>query len=161
MRSLKLLALLMALGMCGSALAKPHTLSWEWPVDTCEGDPMVLTDLLDAELIYSTSPMPMQQDVDGPCVGLNAAAPAGSISVPIPVTPDTFVTLNLQPGQTYYARMRVSAFTDGNLSGWTEQLEFVVPFGRPNVIRFTDRAGQLTYWEIDDLTPSHSRLGGS
>jgi hypothetical protein len=49
-----------------------------------------------------------------------------------PVTiPDTSITLNLQPGITYYARIRVCAYTADNCSAWASEVSFVVPYGRP------------------------------
>lgn len=134
------------------AEAKPHTLSWDWPVSDCDGTEIVLTDLLESELIYSLEPMPMPSDTEGQCAGPDDDAPAGALSVPIPVTPDAVITLNLRPGETYYARIKVSAFISGNWSVWSEQLEFTVPYGRPHRIKFTDARGTWIYYTPDQTS---------
>lgn len=135
--------------MSACAFAKPHMLTWEWPTTDCEGLTIVASDLVESELIYSSVPMPMPSDTDGPCaVTADPDAPAGSLSVPIPVTDNT-VILNLHPGQTYYARMRVSAYVDGNWSSWSDQAQFTIPYGRPNKIIMSNGWNQLEYNLLD------------
>ena len=116
-------------------------------VGQMEGDPLAAADLFESELIYSSFDMSMPSDADGPCAAsVDPDPPAGSISVAVPVTV-TSIILNLQPGQTYYARIRVSAYLDSNWSSWSNQVEFTVPYGRPNVIRLAGFL-QLQYEEI-------------
>ena len=148
------------------AQAKPHQLSWVWPVTYCPeegqtiGDPLSIASLVESELIYSTNPMPMNSDTDGPCASTpDAEPPAGAISVPITI-PDTSVTLNLQPGQTYYARIRVAAPTAGNWSSWSAQATFTVPYGKPNVIQFTSGHSPLDQHRYVLVTTSHLRFFG-
>ncbi len=145
-----LLASSMFLLASAPANAKPHMLTFEMPTSDCEGGAVTAADLIEAELIYSFTTMPMPSDTDGPCAQVrDPDAPAGSLSVPVPVT-DTSVVLNLQPGQQYYARMKVSAFVAGNWSSWSLQAVFTVPYGRPNVIRITGNAlGRMEYWLIE------------
>ncbi|MBW2663724.1 MAG: fibronectin type III domain-containing protein [Deltaproteobacteria bacterium] len=122
----------------------------------CEGAALAESDLVESELIYSQSPMPMPSDADGVCApDADPDAPPGSLSVAIPVT-DTAVILNLQPGQTYFARIRVSALIAGNWSSWSNQVQFTVPYGKPNVIRLS--AG-LIQWE-SAMISSTRILGG-
>ena len=114
------------------AYAKPQTLTWAWPTTNCDDTPLTISDLTAAELIYDTSPMPMPSDTAGPCSSTNdPPAPASATTVPITM-PDASVTLNLQPGETYYARIRVEANTAGNWSVWSVEYQFTVPYGRPN-----------------------------
>lgn len=141
MKRLILAAATVLLSAC--AFAKPHQLTWVWPVEYCPepgqtaGDPLSTSDLVESELVYSLSPMPMPSDSAGPCSATaDPDAPAGAISVPITI-PDTAVTLNLQPGTTYYARIRVAAPIAGNWSSWSNQVQFTVPYGRPNVIQLS------------------------
>lgn len=136
------LALLLASSL---ALAKPHQLTWTLPTDDCDGIALTQTDLIEQELIYSLTALPMPSDTDGPCAAtVDPDPPAGALSVAVPAT-DTTVTLNLQPGQEYWARIRISAYVNGNWSSWSNQAQFTVPFGRPNVIRFTNSL--LDRWE--------------
>ena len=87
-----------------AALAKPQTLSW--------------------------TSMPMPSDTAGPCSGDDPAGPVTATSVPI-TTPDTSTTLNLQPGITYYARIRVCYGAPDICSNWATEVSFVVPHGKP------------------------------
>ena len=134
----------------GCAFAKPHQLTWVWPVLDCDNVTLAQADLLESELIYSLTALPMPSDTDGPCAAsVDPDAPAGALSVAIPVT-DTSVTLNLQPGQTYFARIRVSAYVNGNWSSWSNQTQFIVPYGRPNVIRLSSSLlGRMEYHLIE------------
>jgi len=138
---------------CSIVLAKPHQLTWEWPTTMCPepgetvGAALAEADLVESELIYNTAAMPMPSDAEGSCAEPgDPGAPAGAAVVPIPVTV-TSTILNLQPGETYFARMRVSAYVNGNWSSWSNQVQFTVPYGRPNVIRMSQFL-QLTYEEI-------------
>lgn len=143
----KLLVLLLFVPML--AVAKPHQLSWTWPVDTCDGAALSVGELIEAELIYSLVHMSMPSDGAGPCAEPgDPEAPPGAITVPISM-PDTTVTLNLQPGQTYYARIRVSAYLAGNWSAWSAEATFTVPYGRPNRVIFTFNGLQYEYDLID------------
>ncbi len=129
------------------ANAKPHMLSWTWPTTDCDNVPLFGADLIQSELIFDTVPMPMPSDADGPCAPTaDPGPPAGATVVPIPLT-DIVVTLNLQPGQTYYARIRVSAYVNGNWSSWSDETQFTVPYGRPNKIRFSSGLIQYEYYE--------------
>lgn len=129
------LLLTLTLVLAPSVDAKPHMLTWTHPTAFCDSSPLdPATELVDQEVIYSTSPMPMPSDTDGPCAATpDPDAPAGSLTVPVPVA-DEFVILNLQPNVTYYARSRI-AVTDvtGTIwSAWSNQVIFTVPKGRPN-----------------------------
>ena len=113
------------------AQAKPQDLSWQWPTSNCDAEPMVQADLRQAEIAVSEAPMPMPSDTNGDCAEPNDPdAPATATVTPVDVNV-TSITLNLQPGITYYARMRVSAYQDGNWSAWSDEIQFVVPFGKP------------------------------
>ena len=113
-----------------AALAKPQTLSWTWPTTDCAGDPLNQADWVSAEIIYDTASMPMPSDTAGPCSGDDPAGPVTATSVPI-TTPDTSTTLNLQPGITYYARIRVCYGAPDICSNWATEVSFVVPHGKP------------------------------
>ena len=134
----------------GVAEAKPQQLSWQHPTDDCDGSALSASDFVEQELIYSQTPMPMPSDSDGPCAPtVDPDGPAGSLSVAVPIT-DTSVILNLQPGQTYFARSRISSFVSGNWSSWSNQVQFTVPYGRPNVIRMSgSMLDRMEYWLID------------
>lgn len=130
------------------AEAKPHQLSWTWPTDNCDGTALDPGDLMESELIYSLSPMPMPSDTDGACEPTgDPGPPAGALTVPIPIT-DNVVQLNLQPGQTYYARIRVSAYNSTNWSVWSGQVQFTVPYGRPNRVILSDGWKRWEYYPI-------------
>ena len=129
----RLVSILMLLGLMLSApaMAKPQQLSWNWPTTDCDGATMVVTDLLASEIAVDTSPMPMPSDTAGPCSATgDPDAPATATVTPVNM-PDTSITLNLQPGITYYARIRVSAYVAGNWSSWSSQVSFQVPYGKP------------------------------
>lgn len=114
-----------------AAYAKPQDLSWSWPANDCDGAALAVTDLVEAEIAVDTSPMPMPSDTAGPCdVTPDPDAPTTAAVTPVPM-PDTSITLNLQPGVTYYARIRVSAGVAGNWSAWSSQISFQVPHGKP------------------------------
>lgn len=114
-----------------SAFAKPHTLNWSWPTADCDAITLNPNDWVSGEIIYDVDPMPMPSDTGGPCSATNDPnGPSSSISVPI-TTPVTELELNLQPGVTYYARIRVCYVTTTNCSAWSTELEFVVPRGKP------------------------------
>jgi len=146
---MKYVTAFLALLLCSCALAKPHQLTWVLPIDDCDGGVLTQVDLLEQELVYSQTAMPMPSDTAGPCTGtVDPAAPAGALSVAVPIT-DTSTVLNLQPGQTYFARIRISAYVNGNWSSWSNQVQFVVPYGRPNVIQLSkSKLGRMEYWEI-------------
>ncbi len=139
--------------------AKPHQLTWEWPTEDCDGNPLSSADFIEAELIYSLTPMPMTSDTEGTCsVNRDADPPAGALTVPVPLS-DTSIILNLQPGQTYYVRIRVSAYVNNNWSSWSNQAEPIAPYGRPNVIRISSsQLGRMEYWAIET---SHLKFFGS
>jgi len=142
--------------LAATACAKPHQLAIQWPVTDCDGDPVVATDLFESELIYSTSAMPMPSDIDGDCAQPgDPDAPAGALSVPVPVV-DSAVTINLQPGQTYYARIRVSTFIAGNWSAWSNQVQFTVPYGRPTRVIFGSNS--VLRWEADMIGTTRLRF---
>lgn len=148
----------MALFVFTDADAKPHQLTIEWPVTTCDGDALALTDLVEAELIYDEIVISMPSDTAGPCPGgIDPDAPAGIpvVDVPVTATATTTVILNLQPGQTYYTRARVSAYFNDWWSSWSTPIQFTVPYGRPNVIRLSGLF-QLQYEEIG---VTHIQLG--
>jgi hypothetical protein len=140
------------------AFAKPHQLTWVLPTTDCDGEALAQADLIEQELVYRLAAMPMPSDTDGPCAAArDPDAPAGALSVAVPAT-DTSTILNLQPGQTYWARIRISAYVNGNWSSWSNQAQFTVPYGRPNVIRLSSsKLGRLEYWE---LTESKLKFGG-
>ena len=115
-----------------TALAKPHVLSWSWPTQDCDAAELLLSDWNSAEIIYDVNPMPMPSDTDGPCAATgDPGGPTGSTSVVIPDSATTEIELNLMPGMTYYARIRVCYFTATNCSAWSAELEFTVPYGKP------------------------------
>ena len=146
---MKLLLILLTLFVGCGAQAKPQILSWAWPTTDC--DQLVLTtdDLIASDLIYSTAPMPMPSDIDGPCVATSDPdAPASATSVSVPIS-DTSIILNLKPGETYFARMRVTAYVAENWSSWSKEVQFTVPYGRPNRIIISD--GWL-HWETELIT---------
>lgn len=121
------------------AQAKPHQITWTWPTTNCDATALAESDFLSSEMIYSTSPMPMVQDTVGQCdpTAFDEPAPVGAIVVPIDVTSNV-VQLNLKPGQTYYVRMNVTAYTVGNTSSWSAEYQFTVPYGRPTRILIAD-----------------------
>ena len=113
------------------AMAKPQVLSWNWPTTDCDGAPLVVTDLLTSEIAVDVVPMDMPSDTAGPCSATaDPDAPATATVTPVTM-PDTSITLNLNPGVTYYARIRVSAYQAGNWSSWSTQVSFQVPYGKP------------------------------
>lgn len=131
-------------------LAKPQIVSWTVPTTDCDGGTLIPADLVEFELIYSTSPMPMPSDSAGACdVTPDPEAPAGAITVPVPVT-ETSAVLNLQPGQTYYFRARVSAFVNGNWSSWAGEIDKTVPYGRPDRVIMSDGWVQHISYLIED-----------
>lgn len=144
------LTILLMLFLSTAACAKPHQLTWELPILDCDGELLAGSELIEQELVYSFTAMPMPSDTDGPCATVvDHDAPAGALSVAIPAT-DTSVSLNLQPGQTYFARIRISAYVDGNWSSWSNQIQFTVPYGRPNTIRLSKRGiGQWEYHVLE------------
>ena len=127
----KAIFIVLAMFASSCAFAKPQALSWTWPTSDCDGTAMVVTDLLASEVAVDTAPMPMPSDSAGPCSGTpDPDAPASAMVTPVNM-PDTTITLNLQPGVTYYARIRVSAYVAGNWSSWSSQVSFQVPYGKP------------------------------
>ena len=139
--------------MSTSAEAKPQIVSWTMPTADCDGLVLIQSDLIEFEVIYSTSPMPMPSDSAGPCASADdPEAPAGSITVPVPVT-ETSTILNLHPGETYYLRARVSAYVDGNWSSWAVEINKTVPYGRPDRVLIADgefKFGVYTSYLIED-----------
>ena len=134
MNIMKTIAIIAVLLISTSAYAKPQVVGWTWPISDCDGVVIAASDLRDAVFIYDVNPMPMPSDTDGPCtVTPDPDAPVSATSESITVT-QTQVTLNLMPGMTYYARIRVSAFVDGNWSNWSSEYQFTVPYGKPNRI---------------------------
>ncbi len=124
--------------MPAPAEAKPHQLSWSWPTTDCDSLILASSDLIESELIYAVSSMPMPSDTTGSCdATADPGAPAGATVVPISIS-ETSAVLNLKPGQTYYARIRVSAYVAGNWSSWSTELQFTVPYGRPNKVILAD-----------------------
>lgn len=144
------IATLVLLLACGVAEAKPHQLTYVLPIADCDGVELAQADLIEQELIYSQTAMPMPSDTEGPCAEIvDPDPPAGSLSVAVPATA-TSVILNLQPGQEYYARIRISAYVNGNWSSWSNQAQFTVPYGQPNVIRLSSNMlDRMEYWVID------------
>ncbi len=135
--------------MTGAVNAKPQIVAWEWPTTDCDGLVILQADLIASDLIYSTSPMPMPSDSAGNCAtDPDPDAPATATSVSVTIT-DTSMLLNLRPGKTYYARMRVSAYVVGNWSAWSDELQFTVPYGRPNRVILSDGWFQ---WEAELIT---------
>lgn len=128
---MKYLTAIFLLLMSSVVFAKPHVLLWDWPVQDCEGSLIIESNLLEAEIAYDVNPMPMPSDTDGECAPtIDPSAPQSATVALIPVTAN-FYELNLKPGETYYARIRVSTFLSGNWSSWSAEKEFTVPFGRP------------------------------
>jgi len=124
--------LLLALAFSAPAMAKPHTLSWDWPTQDCDAAALDQGQWVSAEIIYDTAPMPMPSDTGGPCGATpDPDGPPTATPVPIASPTPTEVTLNLQPGITYYARIRVCYNTATNCSNWSAELEFTVPYGKP------------------------------
>lgn len=153
----RILASLMIISVALSVLlipseadAKPHQLTYVLPTTDCDGAPLAQADLIEQELIYSQTAMPMPSDTEGSCSEIvDPEPPAGSLSVAVPAIA-TSVILNLQPGQEYFARIRISAYLNGNWSSWSNQAQFTVPYGRPNVIRLSSNMlDRMEYWEID------------
>ncbi len=141
------LILLLSTSMC---FAKPQILTWEWPVDDCDGEILAQADFIESELIYSLSPMPMPSDTSGPCsANTDPGPPVGALTVPVPIT-DNSVILNLQPGQTYFARIRGSAYVAGNWSSWSAEHQFTVPYGRPNKFIIGSGLNRYEYYLIED-----------
>ena len=150
---ISLLAIFTVLFMSSACAAAQHQLAWTWPVTNCDETPLDSADFIESELIYSQTAMPMTSDTEGPCsVNRDADPPAGSISMPVPLALNSII-LNVQPGQTYFARIRVSAYVDGNWSSWSSQAEFTVPYSRPNIIRFSRNL--LDRWEYYAIETSH------
>jgi len=130
---MKKLFLIVAMLMLSTAvMAKPQTLAWTWPTTNCDGDALTNAEFTSTELIYDVNPMPMPEDDSGPCAGENTSAPASATVVQITDFSINMITLNLMPGMTYYARMRLEANVPGNWSSWSGQLTFTVPYGKPN-----------------------------
>lgn len=128
---LKVALFLGLLSLSSVACAKPQVLSWNWPTTDCDGVTLAVTDLVASEVAVDTAPMDMPSDTAGACSGADdPAAPATATVTDVPM-PDTSITLNLQPGVTYYARIRVSAYVAGNWSVWSSQVSFQVPYGKP------------------------------
>lgn len=142
--------LIVLLGLCSMAQAKPQILSFKMPTVDCDGLVLAQSDLIESNLIYDIVPMPMPSDSAGPCAQTaDPGPPAGATVVPIPVT-DTTVILNLKPGEHYFARMNVSAYLAGNWSAWSVQYEFTVPYGRPDRVVIADNGVQFISYMIDD-----------
>ena len=138
-----------------AAQAKPQIVSWTWPTTDCDGLVMTSDDLIASDLIYSTTPMPMPSDIDGPCaVTPDPDAPASAISVSVPIA-DTSVILNLKPGETYFARIRVIAYVAGNSSAWSAQKQFTIPYGRPDRVILSNNWFQ---WEAELIKGPGIRL---
>lgn len=130
--------------------AKPQIIGWQWPTTDCDGGAIVQAELIESELIYSGSPIPMPSDIEGPCsnvVDPNAPVDASVVAID---PANTSTILNLQPGQTYYARIRVSAFVVGNWSSWSVEHQFTVPYGRPNRVIITSGILRFTSELISD-----------
>ena len=142
--------------MSGCAVqAKPQILSWAWPTTDCDGIVLTAADLIESDLIYSTTPMPMPSDADGPCAATaDPDAPASATSVSVPVT-DTSIILNLKPGETYFARIRVNAYVAGNWSSWSAQKQFTIPYGRPDRVILSNNWFQ---WEAELIKGPGIRL---
>lgn len=136
MKFLSFLTALFLFALPATALAKPHTLSWNWPTQDCDAAALDQSQWMGAEIIVDTSPMPMPSDTEGACVAVDPDAPASATSIPITVPSPTEVTLNLQPGVTYYARIRACYGLATNCSSWSSELEFTVPYGKPQRSEF-------------------------
>jgi hypothetical protein len=123
--------LMLGLMFSATAMAKPQELSWNWPTTDCDGAALAVADLFASEIAVDTAPMDMPSDTAGPCTATaDPDAPATAMVTPVTM-PNTSITLNLQPGITYYARIRVSSFVAGNWSSWSTQISFQVPYGKP------------------------------
>ncbi len=161
MKKLMLLFTLIALLSGATACASTsHGLSWTWPVTNCDQSVLDSADFITSELIYSITEMPMSSDSGDTCGGTDGDPPLGSLSVNIPLDTDAIVLNNLQPGQTYYARIRVSAYSEDNWSSWSQQAVFTVAYSRPNIIKFT-RASKLARYEYYEIKTTHLKLFGS
>lgn len=133
-----LYALLVVLLLSQSAFAKPHTLSWTWPTQDCDAESLIQSEWNRAEIIYDTEAMPMPSDAAGPCSGTpDPDGPPTATVVPL-TNNQVSTTLNLQPGVTYYARIRVCYYFADNCSSWSNQTVFTVPYGKPQAITTLD-----------------------
>lgn len=134
MKNLRLLLLLPLLALLLYpliAMSKPHGLSWAWPTTDCDDMPLAIGDFVAAEIAIDTSPMPMPSDTNPAC-GPETDPDAPPSATIYPVTPpDTAMDINLQPGVTYYARIRAASHVTGNWSDWSSEKEFTVPYGKP------------------------------
>jgi len=150
-----MLILMLPLILACTATAKPQIVSWSWPTTDCEGATLAQSDLVESELIFDLAPMPMPSDSDGPCAVTNDPdSPAGAVVVPIDIA-DTSTILNLKPGETYFARIRVASFVLGNWSVWSSEHQFTVPYGRPNRVIISAAFGN---WEADLIEDPVIRL---
>jgi hypothetical protein len=129
---LTLLAIFIAVCLPALADAKPHTLEWTWPTQNCDATALLASDFIAAEIAYDVNPMPMPSDTLGPCdlTQPDPDAPVAATVVAVDLL-TTSHTLNLMPGMTYYARIRLSAYVAGNWSAWSVETQFTVPYGRP------------------------------
>lgn len=126
------------------ALAKPQIIAWQWPATDCDALTLDQSDLVEAEMMYRQTSMPMPSDEAGSCASVvDPDAPADATVIAIDVANNTKI-LNLKPGQTYFLRMRVSAYVVDNWGSWSVEKIFTVPYGRPDriivslgIVRFT------------------------
>ena len=150
-----MLAVALPLLLSCAANAKPQIVTWEWPTTDCDSTILAQADLIESEIIYDTSPMPMPSDTVGACDAVgDPDAPAGATVIPVSVA-DNSVILNLHPGTTYFARMRVSAYVAGNWSSWSTSHQFTVPYGRPNRVIM---GAMLDRWEATLIEDPAIRL---
>ena len=152
--TLLLTTLVVLFGSTACLAQTSHILTWIWPIDNCDQTPLNSADFIESELIYSTVEMPMTSDREGGCSdNRDADPPAGSLSVPIPLATNSIQLNNLQPGEAYFARIRVSAYQNGNWSSWSRQAKFTIVLTRPNIIRFS--TAMLDRWEYHTIGISH------
>ena len=124
-----LFALLFAALFGSAANATEVNMSWSWPTQYCDGEPLPATDLQSAEIYVSDAPIPRVPsacntgDVDTP--------PSGAIIANVPVS-DTSTSIDLQCGKTYHFVIRVQV-ASGAWSNFSGEATKDLVCGRPNV----------------------------
>lgn len=105
------------------------TLTWDLPTTYCDGTALDATRLGTLEIYWDTNPIPGPAAEDPDCPETALPAPEGFAPIAVPAG-QTQVKVDVDPGQTYYARVRVSD-TDGNWSSLTKQISTTIPFAMP------------------------------
>lgn len=110
------------------AFAADVTLTWQWPIQYCDGDELPLTDVTAAEIYVSENPIPR---VAGACGTEQDVPPSGAIIQQV-TTPDTSVTIDLTCGRTYYFVMRLQV-TSGEWSNFSGEAMRNLECARPDI----------------------------